>query len=87
MSQPHFSPGYSLPSFRNKQLNTTTWGAGGNTCTISDPYIFANSLVDAYVTGATPAKGNWAFTVTEGQVVITSTDSENSALPITYIVL
>lgn len=83
----HQSPGYSLPSFRQKQLNTTTWGAGGNTLTITDPYIFANSVVQAYVTGATAPAGQWAYTVTEGQVVITSSNSESSNLPVTYIVL
>lgn len=87
MSAPHQSPGYSLPSFRQKQLNTTTWGSGGNSVTISDPYIFANSAVFAYVTGSTPAAGNWSYAVTEGQVVITSTDAESSTLPIAYIVL
>jgi len=83
----HQSPGFSLPSFRMKQVNTTTWGSGGNTKTITDTYIFANSKVDVWVTGATPANGNWAYAVTEGQVVITSSDAESSTLPIAYIVL
>ena len=83
----HQSPGYSLPSFRQKQLNTTTWGAGGASSTIADPYIFANSLVHVYVTGATPAAGNWAFAVTKGQVVITSASVESTGLTIAYIVL
>ena len=83
----HQSPGYSLPSFRMKQLNTTTWGTGGNTCTITDTYVFANSTVILTVTGSTPAKGNWSITVSEGSFVITSSDAESSTLPITYIVL
>lgn len=87
MAQPHQSPGYSLPSFRQKQLNTLTWGSGGNSLTIADPYIFANSSVYAYVTGSSAqAAGRWSYTVTEGQCVITSSDAESSTLPIAYIV-
>lgn len=70
-----------------KQVNTTTWGSGGNTTTISDPYIFPNSRVEVWVTGATPAAGLWAQAVTNGQVVITSSNVESSTLPISYIVL
>ena len=83
----HQSPGYSLPSFRQKQLNTTTWGAGGNTKTILDPYIFANSAVFVYATGSSAPAGRWSYTVTPGQVVVTSSDAESSSLPIAYIVL
>ncbi len=83
----HQSPGYTLPSFRMKQVNTTTWGSGGNTTTINDSYIFANSTVIAQVTGSTPQVGRWSYAVTEGQVVITSSDAESSTLPISYIVL
>lgn len=88
MSTNHQSPASSLPPFSQKVINTTTWGTGGNTCTISDEYINSNSVVIAYVTGSTPANGtNWSYTVTQDQVVITSTDAENSALPISYIIL
>lgn len=70
-----------------KQLNTTTWGTGGNTCTISDSYVFPNSYILVVPTSA-PAIGNWAVTSTsEGSFTITSSDPENSALTITYIVL
>lgn len=87
MAKNHQSPGYSLPSFRQKQVNTTTWGATPNTCTIVDTYIFVNSVVLVYVTGTIPAAGNWSYTVTEGQIVITSSNAESSTLPISYIVL
>jgi hypothetical protein len=83
----HQSPGYSLPSFRMKQLNTTTWGSNSNTLTVTDTYIFPNSVVIAFPTGTVPAAGNWSYAVTQGQVVITSSDSESSTLAITYIVL
>lgn len=81
------SPGYSLPSFRMKQIPGGTWGSGGNTLTISDPYIFANSVVLAYVTGTTAAAGHWSFTITTGSCVVTSSDAESSTLPVSYIVL
>ena len=81
------SPQSSLPPLAYKDINTTTWGAGGNSCTITDEYIHPNSVVLAYVTGATAAAGNWAYTVTQGQLVITSSDSESSGLTIAYIVL
>ena len=81
------APWKSIPGFSQKQLNTTTWGAGGNTCTIVDENIHLNSMVFIQVTGTTPQAGQWSYVVTNGQVVITSSSSENSALSLTYIVL
>jgi hypothetical protein len=84
----HQSPQSSFPPLKVKQLNTTTWGAGGNTTTIKDSYISPNSFIDCYVTGTSvQASGQWSYTVTAGQVVITSSASEQSTLPLTYIVL
>jgi hypothetical protein len=82
----HQSPQSSLPPLHLKQVNTGTWGAGGNTLTIQDEYIHTNSQIDIWVTGSTPQAGNWAFTVTQGQCVITSSASESSALPISYVI-
>lgn len=82
------SPQSSLPPLAAKTVNTTTWGAGGNTCTITDEYIHPNSCVIVWVTGTTPAAGtNWSQTITQGQVVLTSTDGESSTLAIAYIVI
>ncbi len=84
----HQSPQSTLPPLAYKQINTTTWGAGGNTATITDAYIHTNSVVLIWVTGTSPASGtNWSQTITQGQVVLTSTDPESSTLPISYIVL
>lgn len=80
------SPQSSLPPLALKTINTTTWGAGGNTLTITDEYIHPNSQVDAWVTGSVPQAGNWAYAVTQGQCVITSSTSESSTLPVSYIV-
>lgn len=81
------SPASSLPPFALKTLNTTTWGSTPNTCTITDEYIHPNSSVFVYVTGTTPAAGRWSYTVSQGQVVITSSDAEDATLPLTYIVI
>ena len=81
------SPQNSLPPLSQKTINTTTWGASANTCTITDAYIHPNSVVVAYVTGTTPAAGRWSYTVTQGSVAITSSDGESSTLPVSYIVL
>ncbi len=85
-SGPHQAPQSSLPPLSQKQINTVTWGAGGNTTTITDPYIHPNSQVDTWVTGSVPQAGQWAYAVTQGQCVITSSDVENSTLPVSYIV-
>lgn len=87
MSVGHQSPQSSLPPFAVKEINTTTWGETPNTCTITDEYIHPNSVVLAYVTGTTPANGNWSYTVSQGSVAITSSDAESSTLAISYIVL
>ena len=87
MSTGSQSPQSSLPPFALKTLNTTTWGSTANTCTITDEYIHPNSVVIAYVTGATPAAGRWSYTVTQGQVAIKSSDAESSSLPVSYIVI
>lgn len=87
MSTSHQSPAYSLPSFRQKQLNTTTWGTGGNTCTIKDSYVFPNSYVDVTPNGTTPPNGRWAVSLGTGQFTITSSDAESSTLSISYVIL
>jgi len=81
------SPQSSLPPLALKTLNTTTWGSTANTCTITDEYIHPNSVIIAFVTGTTPAIGRWSYTVSQGSVAITSSDAENSTLPISYIVI
>lgn len=87
MSVNHQSPASNLAPFAYKTVNTTTWGSTPNTLTITDTYVNSNSVVFAYVTGATPAAGRWSYTITDNSVVITSTDAESSTLPVSYIVL
>jgi len=72
---------------RYKTPATVLWGSTPNTCTITDAKIATNSFVLAYVTGATPAAGRWSYAVTNGQVVITSSDGESATLPVSYIII
>lgn len=83
----HQSPQSTLPPLAFKTVNTGTWGANSNTCAITDEYIHPNSVVIAFVTGTTPAAGNWSYTVAQGTCTITSTDAESSTLPVAYIVI
>jgi hypothetical protein len=80
------SPQSSLPPLALKTINTTTWGSTAGSCTITDEYIHLNSQVDAWVTGTTPAAGQWSYVVTQGQVIIYSSNSESSTLPISYVI-
>lgn len=86
MSTGHQSPQSSLPPLSLKTINTLLWGPGGSTLTITDEYIHANSQVDTWVTGAVPAVGQWAYAITQGQCVITSSDAESATLPISYVI-
>lgn len=74
------------PAFRFKTITTLTWGAGGNTRTVTDPKITLNSQIEIWVTGSTPQSGNWSYTYSVGSVLITSSNSENSALPLSYYI-
>lgn len=82
----HQSPQSSLPPLSGKTVNTGTWGGGGNTLTILDEYIHPNSQLDIWVTGTVPQAGQWAQVITQGSCVITSSSSESSSLPISYII-
>lgn len=72
---------------RYKQPATVLWGSTPNTCVITDGKIRPNAAVFLWVTGTTPAAGNWSWTAGSGSVTITSTDAESSILPISYIIL
>ena len=85
-SGPHQSPASSLPPQVQKQVNTGTWGTGGNTCLITDPYFSVNSQMDIWVTGTTPQAGQWAYVFAFGTCTITSTSSESSGLTISYTI-
>ena len=91
MSAPLTTGNHSFQNYdgwsRYKTPATILWGAGGVSLTIADPKISTNSIVIVQVTGATPAAGSWSYAVTVGQVVITSSSSESSTLPLSYVIL
>ncbi len=64
---------------------STTWGATANACTITDASIHPSSCIVVTPTGI-PA-GNWKQAVSQGQLIITSSDAENSTLGLNYRIL
>lgn len=72
---------------RYKTPATVTWGSTVNTCVITDDKVSPNSAPFAWVTGTTPAAGRWSYVAGTGTLTITSTDQENSALTLSYILL
>lgn len=85
------SPAASLPPLSQKQINTTTWGTTGNTSSvITDEYVHLNSVIIVWTAitspGAQPT-GRWSTIISNGSFYLVSSDSENSTLPISYIVL
>lgn len=86
-SGPHYTVQKQFPPNTYRQINTGTWGDGGNTCVITDPGIKPNSDVVVWVTGTVPAAGtSWAKTIAAGTCTLTSTDAESSTLPVSYYV-
>ena len=84
MSISHQSPQSVNPIGRTKTVNTTTWGSGGTTTTIADVNISTNSAPQVWATSV-PA-GRWAVTsMSQGTMTITSSDSEQSSVGISYI--
>lgn len=64
-SGPHQSPQSQSPILKYKTKNTFTWGAGGSTVTITDPYIVGGAFVLLNTTGTVPRNGvDWAITYT-----------------------
>lgn len=81
-----YSLANDFPGLRYKKIATTTWGAGGTSTTITDANISPNSQLELWVTGTVPQAGQWAYTYNEGNVVITSSASESSTLPLSYFI-
>lgn len=82
----HESIQLTQPALRTKTASSFTWGAGGNSAVVVDPNVSANSQIDWWVTGTTPQQGQWSVTIIQGQFTITSSSSENSSLPVSYLV-
>jgi len=77
----------TVPAFAQKTITNLTWGAGGTSVTIVDPNIHPTSQLEIWVTGSSAQQaGQWSYTYTEGQLVITSSTSESSTLPLAYYI-
>ncbi len=78
------SPRIQISDLSGRTVFNTTWGTGGNTATVTNPRIATTSIFTPWVRGTVPANGRWAWTISKGQVVITSSDSESASLTISY---
>lgn len=74
------------PSFALLSTPQRIWGTTGNTDTVIDASIHPSSIVVYNCVGATP-NGFWKCVVSQGQFVITSSDSENAGLTYNYMLL
>lgn len=84
MSTTNTAARYS-PFLAYKSAITQTWATTGNTDTVTNANVHSNSVVIPVPTSQ--QNGLWYVTVTEGQFVVTSSDSESAGLTYTYIVL
>jgi hypothetical protein len=76
------SPANYSPVLRYKTLTSQLWTTTGNTMTVTDANVHSNSLIQVMNTSA--RNGSWYYTVSEGQFIITSSDSE-SATTTTFV--
>lgn len=74
------------PAMQNGLNTTRIWGTTGNSDTVIDATVHPSSTVVVSATGATPA-GFWKVVVTQGQFVVTSSDSESAGLTYNYAIL
>lgn len=76
------SPANYSPYLRGKTLASNAWAVTGNTCTVTDANVHANSLIVLQNTSA--RNGLWYVVCSEGSFTITSSDSE-SATTTTFV--
>lgn len=91
MAQTPVSGNHSFQNYdgwsRYKTPATFTWGSGGSTCTVTDPKVTTNSVIDLNVTGTVPQAGFWAISTSVGSFTITSSDGESSTLTVAYVII
>lgn len=61
------------------------WGTTGNTDTVIDASVHPGDCIIVTPVGADPA-GFWRVVVTQGQFVVTSSDSESAGLTYNYFI-
>lgn len=74
------------PAFLNVSTPVRSWQTTGNTDTVIDASVHPTSNVLVTPVSATPA-GFWKVTISQGQFIVTSSDSESAGTTYNYIVL
>ncbi len=74
------------PSFSNLPNTQRIWGTTGNTDTVIDASCHPSTIVVLNAVGNTPA-GFWKVVVSQGQFIVTSSDSESAGLTYNYMLL
>ncbi len=74
------------PAMQNAPNTVRVWLTTGNTDTVIDATVHPSSSILVTPTGATPA-GFWKVVVSQGQFVVTSSNSEASGLTYNYAIL
>lgn len=71
---------------RYKTLTTRAWAVTGNTDTVTDANVHPNSIIE--IQNLSQFVGPWWVTVTQGQFVVNSANSETATTTTyTYIIL
>lgn len=82
----HQSPQSVMPPLALKTVNTRLWATGGNTDTVTDPYVHTNSMI--LINNTSAFVGPWYVTVSQGSFIVTSANSETATTTTySYIVL
>lgn len=74
-----------LPVLKYNDRSIQTWAANGNSHTVTNSNIKANSIIVIHHIGI-PA-GRWKVVCSAGSFLITSSDSESTSLTFRYIIL
>lgn len=74
------------PALLNVTTPTRTWLTTGNTDTVIDASVHPSSNVIVTPVNNTPA-GFWKLTISQGQFIVTSSDSESAGQTYNYFIL
>lgn len=74
-----------IPYLKYKTVQTRTWASAGNTDTVTDSAVYANSLIFIMPTSA--FAGRWYVTVSDGSFIVTSSDAENVTVTYDYLII
>ena len=74
------------PAFQNVANTQRIWATTGNTDTVIDASVHPSSNVLVTPVGTNP-NGFWKIVASQGQFVVTSSDSETAGLTYNYVLL